>query len=202
MSTSLLDITIVSNFDAAEALRAKDAASDALGLQSVYIGQEVEDPSQGYCVLQWGSLSARDAFLRSAAYETYARHLTVAHGPFVAYLSEANSAAYATILAAPVQKIGFLVARTDLGRERVRGIMDFARAGREERAEKHEIMGEIITAAVDDEDCSVVLDGWESVEKHRAYAARGVNTSAMSEVIHTLDWFSSRHVLSCAESMP
>ena len=113
---------------------------------------------------EWESLRARDAFLRSAAYEAHARHLTVQRGPFLVTLSEDDHAACDAIFTAPVQKFGFLQASTPQGREKAHGLLKLMRSGRQERRAKKEIMGELDAAVVDNADCCVIMDGWESVE--------------------------------------
>ncbi|KAL1723282.1 hypothetical protein EV715DRAFT_269900 [Schizophyllum commune] len=193
MYAPLLEITILSSFDVEDARQAKVACSGVDGLQRAYIGQEIEDPSQGYCALQWESLRARDAFLRSPAYEAHARHLTVQRGPFLVTLSEDDHAACDAIFTAPVQKFGFLQASTPLGREKAHGLLALMRSGRQERRAKKEIMGELDAAVVDNADCRVIMDGWESVEQHHAYAGRAENKSIMADIIAALEWASSKH---------
>ncbi|TRM57252.1 hypothetical protein BD626DRAFT_515541 [Schizophyllum amplum] len=193
MTTSLLEISVIAPFESAKALCARDALSGVRGLQRTYIGQQVENPSEGYCVLQWDSLGSRDTFLRSEAYEAYMAHITVERGPYVIYLSAVDCAAWATVITAPIQKFGFFVARTTIAREKARGIIAHMHSGRQERSEKGEITGEMDAVAVDDEDFHVIIDGWESVEQHLAHAARGTRTQTLMEVIAVMDYFSSAH---------
>ncbi|KAI5892014.1 uncharacterized protein SCHCODRAFT_02625032 [Schizophyllum commune H4-8] len=193
MYAPLLEVTILSSFDAKAARQAKAACSGVDGLQRAYIGQEIEDPSQGYCALQWESLRARDAFLRSPAYEAHARHLTVQRGPFLVTLSEDDRTACDAIFSAPIQKFGFLQASTHLGRVKVRELLALMRSGRQERQTKKEIIGELDAAVVDNADCRVIMDGWESVEQHHAYVGRAENKSFLADVISVLEWASSKH---------
>ncbi|KAL1663066.1 hypothetical protein GGF50DRAFT_128273 [Schizophyllum commune] len=193
MHAPLLEITILASFHPDNARLAREACNQVDGLQRAYIGQEIENPSQGYCALQWESLRARDAFLRSPAYEAHTQHLTVQRGPFLITLSDDDHAACDAIFAAPVQKFGFLQASTPLAREKARDLFAHMRFGRQERAAKNETMGELDAAVVDNADCRVIMDGWESVEKHHAYAGRAENKSAMADIIAVLEWASSKH---------
>ena len=91
-------------------------------------------------------------------------------GPFLVTLSEDDHAACDAIFTAPVQKFGFLQASTPQGREKAHGLLKLMRSGRQERLAKKEIMGELDAAVVDNADCRVIMDGWESVEVRAWFA--------------------------------
>ncbi|KAL1745568.1 hypothetical protein HDZ31DRAFT_62979 [Schizophyllum fasciatum] len=199
MTIPLLEVLILSPFDASEARLVRQALSAVDGLQRAYFGREIEDPSQGYCALQWRSLRARDAFLRSAAYDEYTRHISVQRGPFLIALPEEELEGWTATAGAPVQKLAFLRACTPIAREKVHDILALMRSGREERAAERTTIGEMYAAVVDDPDCYVIMDGWRSVAEHQAYAARASNSAALGEIIPVLEWCSSKHATEVLE---
>ncbi|KAI5891996.1 uncharacterized protein SCHCODRAFT_02678116 [Schizophyllum commune H4-8] len=194
---AILECFASTGFDDSSLSEIKHAISEAGDrLQLTYAAREIENPDYVNWVFQWTSVRARDAALADGSYQRFlaAAGTVSERAPVVMSLKDSQYGVLERILDTPVPEIAVTAVKNAACREGAERAVQGMLANPHERTTQ----GELVLAAVDDEDCIVFICGWNSVEDHMMELAKesqkAVNDLAMENM-------EARYVSHCSKRM-